>query len=100
MTTEDFMKPFESMKSLMTAQADVLTKTVSLQQKTGEELASFFQGEMEKAKSLTSPEELVKFNTETSAGLFELLKNQGEEYKDFAEKAQASMMSEMSKLTK
>jgi len=74
MTTEDFMKPFESMKSLMTAQADVLTKTVSLQ--------------------------LVKFNTETSAGLFELLKNQGEEYKDFAEKAQASMMSEMSKLTK
>jgi predicted DsbA family dithiol-disulfide isomerase len=100
MTNADFMKPFETMKSLMTAQAEVISKTVSLQQKSGEELTSFIKSEMEKAQSLKSPEDVLKFNTESSAGLFELLKAQGEAYKAVAEDAQAAMMEEVSKLTK
>jgi len=100
MTTQDFMKPFESMKSLMTAQAEVISKTVSIQQKSGEELTTFFKEEMEKAQSLKTPEDVMKFNTDSTASLFELLKSQGEAFKGVAEDAQAAMMEEVSKLGK
>lgn len=100
MTTEDLMKPFESMKSLITAQADVISKTVSLQQKAGEELASYLKNEMEKVQTLKSPEDVLKFNTESTTGLFELLKGQGEAFKEVAEEAQSALMAEVTSFAK
>ncbi len=94
--SQDFMKPFESMKSLMSAQTEAISKTIAQQQKAGEELASFVKTEMEKAQALKSPEEVVKFNVESGKALFELLKSQGEAFGSIAEETRTTMMKEMS----
>ena len=93
--TEDLMKPFESVKALMTMQADVISKTVAQQQKATQMLAGFFQDEAKKAQELKSPEEMMQFNVETSKALFELLKSQGAEFTSIAEEARDSFMKEV-----
>ncbi|EXJ09846.1 hypothetical protein [Nitrincola nitratireducens] len=76
--TVDFQKPVEAVKSLIALQTETLTKTVELQKKAGEDLVAFFKAEAEKAKTLKTPEDLIKFNTEANTSLFNLLKSQGE----------------------
>ncbi len=93
--TEDLMKPFESVKALMTMQADVISKTVAQQQKAAQSLAGFFQDEAKKAQSLKSPEEMLQFNMDTSKALFDLLKNQGAEFTAIAEEARDSFLKEI-----
>ncbi|WP_317928755.1 hypothetical protein [Halioxenophilus sp. WMMB6] len=93
--TEDLMKPFESVKALMTMQADVISKTVAQQQKAAQMLAGFFQDEAKKAQGLKSPEELVQFNMDTSKALFELLKSQGAEFSTIAEEARDAFVKEL-----
>ncbi len=93
--TDDMMKPFESMKSLLAMQADVISKTVAQQQKAAQSLSSFFQDEAKKAQSLKSPEDLVQFNMDTSKALFELLTSQGEEFSTIAEEAREAFVNEI-----
>lgn len=93
--TDDMMKPFESMKSLLAMQADVISKTVAQQQKAAQSLSGFFQDEAKKAQALKSPEELLQFNLETSKALFELLQSQGEEFSTIAEEAREAFVSEI-----
>ncbi|BFM07074.1 hypothetical protein [Halioxenophilus aromaticivorans] len=94
--TEDMMKPFESVKALMTMQADVISKTVAQQQKSAQSLAGFFQDEAKKAQELKSPEQLMQFNMETSKALFELLQSQGAEFTSLAEEARDAFMKSVS----
>lgn len=94
--TEDLMKPFESVKALMTMQADVISKTVAQQQKAAQVLAGFFQDEAKKAQELKSPEALMQFNMDTSKALFELLKSQGAEFTAIAEDARDAFVKEIS----
>lgn len=94
--TEDMMKPFESVKALMTMQADVISKTVAQQQKSAQTLAGFFQDEAKKAQELKSPEQLMQFNMDTSKALFELLQSQGAEFTSIAEEARDAFMKEVS----
>jgi phenylacetate-coenzyme A ligase PaaK-like adenylate-forming protein len=100
MTNMDFQKPLETMKSLMALQASTLNKSIELQKKSGEELASFFKSEMDKAKELKTPEDVVKFNLSANKELFELLKSQGEQFSALATQASQSAMDEMQKLAK
>lgn len=96
----DFQKPFEAVKTLMTIQADAISKSVAQQQKTGEELTNFFKSEAEKAKELKTPEEVIAFNVEANKALFELLKAQGEAFTAIATEAREAAMSEVGNLTK
>ncbi|MCO4757723.1 MAG: hypothetical protein KC477_06850 [Oceanospirillaceae bacterium] len=96
----DFQKPFEAVKTLMTIQADAISKSVAQQQKTGEALTSFFQTEAEKAKELKSPEDVIQFNVDANKALFELLKAQGEAFTAIATEAREAAMSEVTSLTK
>ncbi len=96
----DFQKPFEAMQSLMNIQIAAITKSAEQQKKTGEELAAFFKVEVEKAKGLKSPEELIKFNVDTNTALFELLKGQGTTFAAIATEAQEAAKAEFSKLSK
>lgn len=95
----DFQKPFEAVKTLMTIQAEALTKSVEQQKKTGEELTSFFKAEAEKAKTLKTPEDVLKFNVDANKALFELLKGQGEAFTTIANSARDAAMAEVEKLT-
>lgn len=97
--TEDMMKPFESVKALMTMQADVISKTVAQQQKSAQSLAGFFQDEAKKAQDLKSPEQLMQFNMDTSKALFELLQSQGAEFTSIAEEAREAFMKEVGSYT-
>ena len=94
-STVDFQKPVEAVKSLIALQTETLTKTVELQKKSGEELVAFFKSEAEKAKSLKTPEEVIKFNTEANTSLFNLLKAQGEAFTALATEASKTVMAEM-----
>ena len=96
----DFQKPFEAMQTLMNIQVAAITKSVEQQKKTGEELAAFFKVEVEKAKELKSPEDVIKFNVDTNKALFELLKGQGEAFTAIATEAREAATSEFSKLSK
>lgn len=96
----DFQKPVEAVKTLMSLQANTFTKSLELQKKSGEELVAFFQTEMEKAKGLTTPEEVVNFNVEANKSLFDLLKTQGEAFTALATEAGQNAMEEMQKLAK
>ena len=98
--TFDFQKSFDSVKNLMEMQAATISKSVELQKKSGEELAAFFKTEAEKAQSLKTPEDVVKFNVEANTALFELLKSQGEAFTELAKEAGENAMAEVSKLTK
>ena len=98
--TIDFQKSFDSVKTLMEMQAATISKSVELQKKSGEQLASFFQSEAEKAQSLKTPEDVVKFNVEANTALFELLKAQGEAFSELAKEAGEEAMAEVSKLAK
>ena len=97
-TNIDFKKPFESAQALLSLQTAAITKTVELQKKSGEELASFFKGEAEKAKELKTPEEFVKFNVESNKALFELLKSQGEAFTTLAKESGEEAMAEIQKI--
>lgn len=92
---EDLMKPFESVKSLMTMQADVISKTVAQQQKAAQALSGFFQDEAKKAQALKSPEELLQFNIDSSKALFDLLKDQSSEFSTIAEQARDAFVKEV-----
>ncbi|GGK60653.1 hypothetical protein [Amphritea balenae] len=96
----DFQKSFDSVKTLMEMQAAAISKSVELQKQSGEQLASFFQTEAEKAKGLKTPEDVVKFNIDANTALFELLKAQGEAFTTLAKEAGESAMAEVTKLAK
>jgi len=96
----DFQKPFETVKSLMEIQAEAITKSVEQQQKSGEELTSFFKAEAEKAKELKTPEDVLKFNMEANKALFELLKAQGEAFTVIAKNAREAAMNEVTNMAK
>ncbi|WP_271270701.1 hypothetical protein [Aliamphritea hakodatensis] len=96
----DFQKSFESVKSLMELQAQTISKSVELQKQSGEQLTAFFKQEAEKAQTLKTPEDVVKFNVEANTALFELLKAQGEAFTSLAQQAGESAMSEMTKAAK
>jgi len=100
MTNMDLQKPLETMKSLMALQASTMNKSVELQKASGEQLASFFKTEMEKAKELKTPEDMVKFNVAANQNLFELMKAQGEAFTALATNASQTAMDEMQKLAK
>ncbi|NVK44652.1 MAG: hypothetical protein HWE39_25770 [Oceanospirillaceae bacterium] len=92
-------KSFEAAESLMNLQMGTINKSVELQKKTGEELASFFKAEAEKAQKLSTPDEVLAFNIESSKALFELLKAQGEAFTTMANEARVAATEELSKLT-
>ncbi len=96
----DFQKPLEAMKTLMTLQASTINKSVELQKKSGEDLASFFKTEVEKAKELKTPEDIVKFNVDANKALFEILKAQGDAFTALATEASQNAMAEIQKLAK
>ncbi|MEH6578052.1 MAG: hypothetical protein V7731_13335 [Amphritea sp.] len=101
MTTNiDLQKSFDSVKNLMEMQAAAITKSVELQKQSGEQLASFFKTGAEKAQSLKTPEDVVKFNVEANTALFELLKAQGEAFTTLAKEAGESAMAQVTKLAK
>ncbi|MBY4677610.1 hypothetical protein [Marinobacterium arenosum] len=96
----DFQKPFETVQKLMNLQAEAMTKAFEQQQKSGQQLTSFFQSEAEKAKQLKTPEEVIKFNIDANKALFELLKNQGEAFTTIANDAREAAMAELQNITK
>ncbi|MGB0467262.1 MAG: hypothetical protein ACPGF7_07005 [Pontibacterium sp.] len=96
----DMQKPFEAVKTLMTIQAEAISKSVEQQQKAGEQLTNFFKAEAEKATSLKTPEDVIKFNVDANTALFEMLKAQGEAFTAIANSAREAAMTEMSGLTK
>lgn len=96
----DLQKPLEAVKTLMTLQAATVSKSVELQKQSGEELASFFKAEVEKAKELKTPEDVVKFNVEANKSLFEILKAQGEAFTALATEASQNAMNEIQKMAK
>jgi hypothetical protein len=96
----DLQKPLEAVKTLMTLQAATVSKSVELQKQSGEELASFFKAEVEKAKELKTPEDVVKFNVEANKNLFEILKAQGEAFTALATEASQNAMNEIQKMAK
>jgi len=96
----DFQKPFEAVKTLMTIQADAISKSVAQQQKSGEELTNFFKAEAEKAKELKTPEDIIKFNMDANKALFEMMKAQGEAFTAIANSAREAAMSEVTNLSK
>jgi len=95
----DFQKPFEAVQTLMNIQVSAITKSVEQQKKTGEELAAFFKSEVEKARELKSPEDVISFNVEANKALFELMKSQGEAFTAIANEAREAATAEFSKLT-
>ncbi|MGB0733908.1 MAG: hypothetical protein ACPGPF_09075 [Pontibacterium sp.] len=99
-TTVDFQKSFDTVKSLMTIQAEAITKSLEQQKKSGEELTTFFKSEAEKAQTLKTPEELIKFNMDANTALYELLKTQGEAFATIATSAREAALAEVSSLTK
>ncbi|SFF88288.1 hypothetical protein [Neptunomonas qingdaonensis] len=96
----DMQKPLEAVKTLMTLQAEAINKSVELQKKAGEDLATFFKTEVEKAKELKTPEDVVKFNVDANTALFEMLKAQGEAFTALATSSSKSAMEEIQKLAK
>lgn len=95
MTTKpDFQKPMEAVQTLMAIQAQTIAKSIELQKKSGEELMAFFQSEAQKAATLKTPEELIRFNVDANTALFKLLQAQGQTFTAFATEAgQAAMAS-------
>lgn len=93
--TPDFQKPIEAIKSLMSMQAETMTKTVELQKKASEELMSFFKSEVEKAKQLKTPEDVIKFNVDVNTALYQLLKAQGEDFASLVTEASKAMMAQV-----
>ncbi|GAB2588737.1 MULTISPECIES: hypothetical protein [Nitrincola] len=93
--TVDFQKPVEAVKSLIALQTETLTKTVELQKKAGEDLVAFFKAEAEKAKTLKTPEDLIKFNTEANTSLFNLLKAQGEAFTALATESSKTIVAQV-----
>ena len=101
MTTNfDFKSPMEAVQTLMAMQAETIGKSIELQKKSGEQLMAFFKTEAEKAKSLKTPEEVIKFNVEANTALFDLLKAQGEAFTQLASEASQAAMAQFQKLGK
>ncbi|GGO87846.1 hypothetical protein GCM10011348_41970 [Marinobacterium nitratireducens] len=95
----NFKKSFEAVESLMNLQMGTINKSIELQKKSSDELANFFKGEAEKAQKLTTPDEVMAFNIESSKALFELLKSQGDAFTAVATEARVAATEELSKLT-
>lgn len=99
-TNFDFQKPIEAVQSLMAMQAEIIGKSIELQKKSGEQLMAFFKTEAEKAKTLKTPEDVVKFNVDANTALFNLMKAQGEAFTALATSASSSAMAQLQKLGK
>ncbi|MGB0664279.1 MAG: hypothetical protein ACPGMR_10895 [Pontibacterium sp.] len=99
MSASDFEKPFETVKSLLSIQAEAIQQSIAQQKKTSDELTAFFQSETEKAKALKSPEDVIAFNIEANKALFDLIKAQGDAYTAIATGAREAAMEEVSKLS-
>ncbi|MEH6578053.1 MAG: hypothetical protein V7731_13340 [Amphritea sp.] len=97
-TNFDFQKPLQSAQTLMSLQTAAITKTVELQKLAGEQLATFFKVEAEKAQSLKTPQEVVQFNVEANTALFELLKVQGEAFTTLAKESGEQAIAEIQKM--
>ncbi|MCV6590907.1 MAG: hypothetical protein OIF57_18090 [Marinobacterium sp.] len=98
-TNVDLQKPFEAVQKLMNLQAEAVSKTFEQQQKSGQQLTEFFKGEAEKARTLKTPEDVVKFNIASNTALFELLKSQGEAFTSIATETREAAMSELQSMT-
>lgn len=96
----DFQKPLEAIQALMAMQAETIGKSIELQKKSGEELMAFFQSEVEKAKALKTPEDVVKFNVDANTRLFSMMKAQGEAFTALATQASQNAMAQFQKLGK
>ena len=96
----DFQKPVEAVQALMAMQAETINKSIELQKKSAEELVAFFQSEVEKAKGLKNPQDVVQFNVEANTALFNLLKSQGEAYAKLATEASNAAMAKLQGLSK
>lgn len=96
----DFQKPVEAIQTLMAMQAEAIGKSIELQKKSGEELMAFFQTEVEKAKALKTPEDVVKFNVDANTRLFNLMKSQGEAFTALATEASQNAMAQFQKFGK
>ena len=99
-TPLDFQKPVEAVQALLAMQAETIGKSLELQKKSAEELMAFFQGEAEKAKGLTNPQDVVKFNVDANTALFNLLKAQGEAFTKLATEASNAAMAKLQSLGK
>ena len=93
-------KSFEAVESLISLQMETLNKSIELQKKTGEELTAFFKAEAEKAQKLSTPDEVLTFNVESSKALFELLKAQGDAFTAMANETRIAATEELGKLAK
>ncbi|WP_027856418.1 hypothetical protein [Marinobacterium jannaschii] len=96
----DLQKPFEAVKTLMTIQAEAISKSVEQQKKSGEQLTAFFKTEAEKAQTLKTPEDVINYNINANKNLFELLKGQGEAFTAIATEAREAAMAEIEKMAK
>ena len=96
----DFQKPIETVQALMAMQAETIGKSLELQKKSGEELIAFFQSEVEKAKGLKNPQEVVQFNVDANTALFNLIKSQGEAYAKLATEVSTAAMAKLQELGK
>lgn len=93
--TADFKKPIAAIQNMMTMQADTMTKTVELQKQASEELMTFFKSEVEKAKQLKTPEDVIKFNVEVNTALYQILKAQGESFTSLVTEAGKAMVDQV-----
>jgi len=94
----DFQKPLEMVKDMFAMQTETINRTFELQQQSGQELLQFFQSEAEKARDLKTPEDVVKFNVEANAALYNLLKNQTEAFTNLATEAGQKTMAKLQKM--
>lgn len=97
-TIFDFKKPFESAQALVDLQTTTVTKTAELQKKAAEEITEFFKAEAEKAKTLKTPQDFMKFNLESNKALYELMKAQGEAFSALAKESSEETIAEITKL--
>jgi hypothetical protein len=91
----DFQSPFQSAQALIGLQTTAITKTVELQKRAGEQLATFFNAETQKVQSLKTPEDVIKFNVDANTALFQLFQSQGEAFTSLAKESSELTIAEM-----
>lgn len=94
----DFHKQIELVQVLMSMQAQAISKSVQLQQKSSHQLNAFLLAEAEKARELKSPEQILKFNLQANTLLFGLLKSQGEAFSHLASETIVSALEQMRRM--
>jgi len=91
--------PYDTVKALLSIQADAVNQSVELQKKATAELTAFFKVEVEKAKELKTPEQVLQYNIEANDALMMIMKSQSAAYAEIAEKAQQAALAEVKAIT-